>query len=281
MPPTVQLARTRSFTATRPIILWHLLSLDAPTAATFWTFFILRTTHTQVPLTSLAAMFLAVWILYAADRLLDARDLTQTLELRHLFHHRHRRLFRFAIAAASIALAPLLLTIPPAAVRLYLLTGTLLIGWFLLIHIAPATRAPHRLPKELAVGLFFAAATFIPTIARRPELRSTLILPAILFATLCSLNCLYIYAWEHPAYNASTAHPTTRLALRHLFPITLTLIAASLLTAALNASPARVPLAIALAAALLLTLNHVRILPPTLLRAAADLILLTPILFLL
>jgi hypothetical protein len=205
------------------------------------------------------------------------------LEARHHFHHRHRRAFRLVILCASTALAPLLLTIPPQALRLYLVAGALLFAWFILIHIAPL--GPHRLPKELAVGAFFAAATFIPTVSRAPHLRPRLILPALLFAALCSLNCLFIYAWEHvrPA-QCPEAHPTTRIALRRLEAIATSISLAALLLAC--AHPARpcapLCLAIALAAGLLLTLHRTRahIHPRTFLRAAADLALLTPLLLL-
>ena len=108
---------------------WHLCSLDAPTVAVLWTAFIAHTCGLALPWTALAAMAVAVWILYAADRLLDARLLddshTKELEARHHFHHRHRRIFCFGIVAASLLLAPLLLAIPSAAIRLYLVEGAL------------------------------------------------------------------------------------------------------------------------------------------------------------
>ncbi|MEO6804265.1 MAG: hypothetical protein ABI197_13585 [Granulicella sp.] len=297
-----------------PIALWHLLSLDAPTVAALWTWFLARVNHLALPATSIAAMATAVWLLYAADRLLDARMLdarsldgtldatipnSQPLEARHRFHHRHRRAFLIGIAAATLALAALLPTLDPAAIRLYLIEASFLVGYFVLIH---ATRSAHRLPKELAVGLFFAAATFIPTIARDPALRLPLLAPALLFAVLCSLNCLFIYAWEHPRPHTD-AHPITRIALRYLHPLALSLLAAAIaLTLAphlltlipnllsrsvaegsaflLKSAPTSIPAAIAIAALLLLLLDHYRHrLSPTLLRAAADLALLTPLLF--
>lgn len=206
-----QSLRTRRTATTRslqtPLVLWHLLSLDAPTIATLWTWFLARANHIHLPAASLAAMFLAVWTLYAADRLLDARLLNDnpleasTLEPRHLFHHRYRTAFLIAITAASALLAAILPSLYPPAMRLYLILATLLSAYFILIHVALTT---HRLPKELAVGIFFAAATFIPTIARNPALRLPLLPSALLFANLASLNCLFIYAWEH---EPNTTHP--------------------------------------------------------------------------
>lgn len=259
---------------------WHLLSLDAPTVAALWTWFLATTNHIRLPATSIAAMATAVWLLYASDRLLDAQATNkEELEPRHHFHHRHRKAFLSAIAAATITLAGLLPTLTLEAVHLYLIEGSFLIGYFVLIH---ATNSAHRLPKELAVGLFFASATFIPTIAREPALRLSLLLPAILFAALCSLNCLFIYTWEHPS-KPTTNHSTTRFCLQHLEAIATTLLVSALGVAIISRqAPWKIAAAIATAVTLLLILHRNRqTLPPTTLRAAADLALLTPLLFLL
>jgi hypothetical protein len=270
-----------------PLALWHLLSLDAPTVAALWTWFIATANHVRIPLVGPLAMFLAVWILYAADRLLDAGLLVArpldsgTLEARHHFHHRHRSGFLSGMLVASIALAILLPRLLPEAIRLYLILGALVFAYFILIH---ATQSAHRLPKELAVGICFAAATFIPTVAYRPDLRLPLIPSALLFAALCSLNCLFIYAWEHDP-NASTGHPahaTTSLALRHLPALTITALAIGLALALLNhQAPWPIAAACTTSIALLLLLHYRhRNIPAITLRAAVDLALLAPILFL-
>jgi hypothetical protein len=265
-----------------------LLSLDAPTVAALWTWFVARCCGIALPFAGIAAMFLAVWILYAADRLLDARSADATnLEERHHFHDRHRRAFVALIAIAAIALATLTSMLLPAVLRLYALLGALLSGWFLLIH----TRLAHerRLPKELAVGLFFAAAIFIPTVAHRPDLRLTLLAPAALFAAVCGLNCMVLYAWEHPG-DRSNANWTTRLATHHLMEVAIGILCATLLTLATFASKFflsrgasslwPIPAACAASVLLLLLLNRNRSkLSPLNLRAAADLALLTPLLF--
>jgi hypothetical protein len=290
----------------RAVCLWHLLSLDAPSVAALWTWFLAASNHIRLPATAILAMAIAVWILYAADRLLDTRriesdahripfhsDLHEQLEPRHLFHYRHRHVFRGVLLLCSVTLALLLPHLMPAAVRLYLRLGGLLAGYFILIHAPsntprsnPSSRIPHRIPKEFAVGIFFSAATFIPTIAREPALRPILLSAALLFALLCSLNCLFIYSWEHP-YATRYTHPATRLALRSLRGLTL---AATLLGLALAAfsrlSPSHLPpwpilAATALSALLLLLLDHLHSshrLAATPLRASADLCLLTPLL---
>jgi hypothetical protein len=292
----------------RAISLWHLHSLDAPTVAAVWTWFLAASNHIQLPAVSIFAMAIAVWMLYAADRLLDARLLDrcadtnsipsrfprhEKLEARHLFHYRHRRVFRGLLVLGSLALALLLPQLASASIRLYLFLGALLVGYFFLIH----ARQPNRLPKvplvplfskELAVGFFFSAAAFIPTVAREPVMRLILLPAALLFALLCSLNCLFIHAWEHP-HAAPSTHPATRLALNSLRGLTRTAVLVSLLLAALSPysrghlPPWPIPTAIALAALLLLLLDHLHRshrLAPTPLRACADLCLLTPLLLL-
>ena len=276
----------------RVIVFWHLFSLDAPTVAILWTWFLAKTNHIGLAKTAIAAMGIAVWMLYAADRLLDTRALPPTpqieasrseFEPRHHFHLLHQQGFRIAIFLASILLAALLPALAPQAIRLYCILGTLLIGYFVVIHVrSEATRETlHRLPKEIAVGVFFSAATFIPTVARNPAIRLVLLPGAILFGVLCSLNCLFIYAWEHPA-GSPNAHPATRIALRFLPSLSVGVtITGILLSIANHSLPWPIPLSCATSALLLLLVHeNRRRFAPTTLRAVADICLLTPLLLL-
>jgi hypothetical protein len=151
------------------------------------------------------------------------------------------------------------------------------------------------MPKELAVGLFFPAAVFIPTVARLPQLRLDLLPGALLFAAVCTLNCLFLYAWEHPATGTRMrAHWTTRWATSHLAILAIVIAAASAalccssLLHALPISSLQLQHASTLLAgctllsSLLLLLLHElrRALKPVHLRALADLVLLTPALIL-
>jgi hypothetical protein len=277
-----------------PLALWHLLSLDAPSVAALWTWFIAHSLGLALPWQAIAAMFTAVWMIYAADRLLDARLLdarqldielsSRDLEERHRFHHRHRSRFLSIIVLASLALAALLLNIHHRALELYMLLATLLGTWLLLIHARPQPHSgARRLPKELAVGLFFPAAIFIPTVARVPQLQLQLLPIAALFAAACTLNCLFLYAWEHPPqpHSQPNAHWTTLWAIRHLPQLSLGLLAlcvAVILRTPIAVTPA-IACAISIALLLLLHLQRRRI-TPLHLRATADLVLLSPLLFL-
>jgi 4-hydroxybenzoate polyprenyltransferase len=267
--------------------------LDAPTVAALWTWFIASANQIHLPFSSTLAMAIAVWMLYAADRLMDARLLDsdstreKDLEARHYFHHRHRTAFLAGIALSSIALSALLPHLDAAAIRLYLILGGIVAGYFVLIHATNSAAAQqkiaHRLPKEIAVGLCFAAATFIPTVARRPGLRLHLLPTALGFATLCSLNCLFIYAWEHEDHRTNRpTHAITRVALDNLHALTAALIFCSMALVLFDHRVAwPVPCASALSAAVLLLLHNRRhAISRTTLRAAADLALTTPLLLL-
>lgn len=281
------------------LVLWHLLSLDAPTVATVWTIYLGSAAHLHFPVCVPVSMFAAVWVLYAADRLLDSRILNAAswrprlarhrgavldglgLEARHFFHHQHRRPLMVGIALSAVLLAAIVPELEPAAIHLDLILGSLLFAYFVLIHVSGRA---HRLPKEISVGLFFSAAVFVPTVARAPQLRPALLPLAVLFAGLCCLNCLLIYRWEHApeqtARSLPEPHGLTRTALNHLSGIGFSLAAAGL---ALSATTHRTtPLPVVLAALLLMGLHRLRDrLAPLTLRAAADLVLLTPLPFLL
>lgn len=238
-------------------------------------------------------MFCAVWALYAADRLLDARAMSPlssglqrpanlspaaALEPRHLFHDRHRARFVAGIVAAIFAMAFVIPRLNATAIRLFAAEGLLLAVWFTTLHASPFAR---NLPKELALGAFFAAAVCIPTAARHTVAPLQLISSAVLFAIVCSLNCLFIYRWES-SLSTEAAHASTRFAARYTTSAAATVIAAGTACAIVaHNSSAIVPVACALASGALLLLDRMRTrIDRNTLRAAADVALLTPLLLL-
>ena len=236
--------------------------------AAVWTWFVARASGVRLPWESFGAMFCAVWVLYAADRLLDARG-TVGLEARHLFHREHAREFRWGIAAGCMALALLLPRMSGVAVRMDVALGALLVAWFVVIH-----SGEKPLPKEFVVGIFFAAAVFVPTAARRPELRAELVLPATLFWAVCCLNCLFIFAWEHEQTARMVGHRCTVVASRWVVWLGVGLAAGCLADGG-----SLVARAAGLSAGLLVVVHLARKrIERTTLRALADLVLLTPFL---
>jgi hypothetical protein len=273
-------------------VLWHLLSLDAPTVAALWTIFFARSLRVPLPWMIPLVLAAGVWVLYVLDRILDTMRATasplqaNTLRERHYFHARHRKALLLGVAIVL-----------PAALwagahyslfrvqRDMLLLGCFVSAYVIVVH-GVGVQAQRRLPKELAVGGIFAAATAIPTAARLttslvPALTSTL-----LFAALCWLNCVSIHRWESRGQPENTLlheHGSTRWAGRHLtfLATLLALTAFALLLPAALAAIHAIALACGLSALLLLALEltHRRFSALTL-RIAADAALLTPLLFL-
>ena len=188
---------------------WHLLSLDAPTVAVLWMGWMARQARASLPSTEFASMFIAVWLLYATDRLLDSRGFVDhaTLEARHHYHRTHAARFHVAIVLLSLVLACLLTRMPEPELARFAVLGALLVGWFVVIH-----TGVRRLPKELGVGLFFAAAITIPAAVRSPAAGFPLMREAVLFGVLCWLNCVFIFAWEHMGEAPRLGHASTHLA---------------------------------------------------------------------
>ncbi len=276
--------------------LWHLLSLDAPTVAVTWLLFVGSCMGVGAQSRTAGALFLAVWAVYAGDRLLDARALprfkltpreaprpaflaaSQTdLKPRHLFHHRHRKAFWIVLAGVGPVLGFLLPNLPARTLLGESVLALLLAGWLLRVHRLAHSQDPRRLPKEFVVGLFFALAIYLPY---TKVIQGDFFLPgAVLFAGLCTLNCLFLYAWEHP-HDLSRAHPATVFAVRRLVPLAFVSFLASVLAwLPLRTAPlGQIPAACALSTALLLVLHaNRRRFTPLRLRALVDLALLSPV----
>ena len=256
---------------------WHLFSLDAPTVALAWMWLVARSAGVGLPWTEYAAMFLAVWVLYATDRLLDARELGSRqvvgLERRHLFHFEYRVEFRWGIGFACAGLAALLPEMPRVELQSYMLLGSLLVGWFGLIH---TVRKP--LPKEFMVGVFFAAAVFIPGAVRATGMGVPLLFPAVMLGVICSLNCVFIHAWESGADVAARPHWGTKLAARIVVLAALGVAGVCGVGFAFPGPGRLILLACGESAWLLLGLHFLRErVERTSLRALADLALLTPL----
>jgi hypothetical protein len=253
--------------------LWHLTSLDAPTVAIIWTLAFAWAARVRLPLWLPAVTGLSAWSFYIADRLLDARAARSPLRLRHHFHHRHRRIFLIlAAAAAMTALGLVLRCMPPLAQARNTLLAAAALAYFTGVH----TYAPRRrlLPKELLVALVFTAACAAPVLSRAAH-RLELAPVFLVFTALAWLNCGAIEAWESqrlvPAHWASIFRVAVSLAAACLL--------AAMIAVVLGAPRIALLLAAAGCSAVLLALldRGRRRLTPTTLRAAADLVLLTPL----
>lgn len=260
--------RSRSFPLhklNKILQLWHLCSLDAPTVAVVWTWFVARTFGASPPTLLYCAMFCGVWGVYMLDRLLDALPVvsqksTIGLRERHLFHRKYRNTIGVLFLFCIVVTANFAVFLPLQLLIRYLTVVAILALYFALVHL---WRDSARLPKELVVGVFFSVAIFLPSF----QGSSTQIGNAFLLGGLCTLNGLSIRNWE--------AEDKSRL---EIFAALLVIACA---IQAFTSHASQLPECMALSTILLLILHGVRAkVEPVTLRSCADLSLLTPLLFL-
>lgn len=267
--------------APAPLRLWHLASLDAPTVAAVWSLGFAWAAGIHLPRWVPLLLALGTWAVYIGDRLLDARTGMRSgafhmLRERHFFHWRHRRtLVPLAIAAACAAAAIIFTCMPPVIRERNSVLAAAALAYFSGVHSRRQLPQVFFLTKEFLVGVLFTAGCAVPVLSRwrmAATAGSTQwLLPAtiVFFAALAWLNCHAIERWESGAASRIVA-------LASLLGLAGVLIA--VLLAATQPRPAALLAAGAASALLLALLDRVRgRLAPLALRAAADLVLLTPL----
>ena len=190
------LANGAQFYAEPPCAAWlwpNLLSLDAPLVAVLWQTLFLRCLGAPVRLLPAVVLFLAVWLIYAADRMLDAfRDPSRAA--RHLFYRRHLR----PVLVVWICVLPLTAILAAGGLtRLVLARGLgMLAAVAVYLCLVQALRSGLRRIglKETAVALLFALGT---SLTAWDSIRTwSDALTVVLFSALCWLNCVAIEQWE-------------------------------------------------------------------------------------
>ena len=253
---------------------------------------------------------LASWSVYIVDRLLDARaglhgHARRALRERHRFHWRHRRvLFPMAIVAACAAAGITFALMPPMARERDSVLAAAALAYFSGVHSErnahqPPIRWPRSFPaKEFLVGVLFTAGCALPAwhlphaFAWPGDGAWAFWIPASYFAALAWLNCSAIAHWEATVRHRAIgfAHPQQPHRNREPEPYAIFYMGALLAGGGLALAVAGAsmhPRSAALLAcgsvsALLLALLD-RSRPQftaIALRAAADLVLLTPLLLL-
>jgi len=282
-------AEKQTWDAPAPLRLWHLASLDAPTVAVVWALGFAWAADVRLPVWIPVLLALAAWAAYVADRLLDAHFSLRTgeahrLRLRHHFHWRHRQILIPLAVAATFAAAWIVLALMPAAAReRNSVLAAAALAYFTRVHsrssppLPPPAFFPLAFPlKELLVGLIFTTACVLPTWSRSRAASAhwPLFATAVFFVLLAWLNCHAIEQWESAP--ASSGRPRVVL-LGRLLALSGFLLAAILFL--IQPRPAALVAAGATSALLLALLDRLgNRLTPLARRAAADLVLLTPVL---
>jgi hypothetical protein len=268
---------------------WHLASLDAPAVAVVWSLGFAWAAGVRLPLWIPILQALVVWAVYIGDRLLDARsglhiarvDLFGESQLRerHYFHWRHRRIFvPLAAVSAGAALWMAFEWMPRAARGPDSVLAAASLAYLARVHTGHRLRpfVAKFFTKELVVGVLFAGGCALPAAGilwmspHGPLAR--LICLAGFFAALAWLNCRAIEYWESGS---------NRLGRSPIFLTAISIGAGGLVLALLLSADfphsAQLLAAGAMSAGLLALLDRRRgRIHAVELRAAADLVLLTP-----
>ncbi len=202
-PPIAPPAR-----ATKPWLWPNLLSLDAPAVAVLWQALFVRCFRVRFDLLAAVLLPLTVWLIYSADRVIDAWTHSRSLP-RHQFHGQHWRAILTAWIVAFTAAGWLAWKrLPDALFTRGLALLAAIAIYFALVHLSPR----RRWPKEFAVAILFAAGV---SLAAWQQIRSAADIATIaVFCCLCWINCAAIEQWERRATFAeerTTLKPAVRL----------------------------------------------------------------------
>jgi hypothetical protein len=175
--------------ATR-IWLWpNLLSLDAPLVALLWQILFIRCFHAAGRALTSVLLVSVVWLIYAADRALDAWR-GSGLRPRHEFYRRHWRALLPVWVLVLAATGWFAWTSLPRELfdrGAWLLAAVLV--YFGVVHCSQLCW-----PKEAAVAVIFGLGASLAAWTRVET--SYDVLTVILFACLCWINCAAISEWE-------------------------------------------------------------------------------------
>ena len=267
-----------------PLPWLNLLCLDAPLVAVSWEWLFAHTYATPVPPAATAALFLTAWLIYLSDRFGDSLSVNPNAatSLRQRFCHRHRA----AWLGAIIVVAGADLFVITTRVDAPQLKVGAAIGACALMYLLVNQRLPRVwqiLPiKEVSIGCLFAAGTIVPITS---DLPASVSLPWLLFACLCALNCICIAAWERDLDSAQQriSIATAFTDIERYLPAALLLVSALAVTLAVfNPHVWRIYVCVAAGAILLWFLQVFRErIQQDARTALADLVLLTPVFFLL
>jgi hypothetical protein len=177
---------------TRPWLWPNLLSLDAPIVALLWQLLFVRCFHGSLGLLPAALLAVAVWLIYVADRTLDALR-GAVHQPRHEFYRRHWRAVLPIWIGALVVSAWLSWSRLPEALfveGLMVASGT---GLYLgAVHLGLLRRTNS---KESAVAVLFGMGA---SLAAWPGVQtSSDVLAILLFSCLCWMNCTAIDDWEN------------------------------------------------------------------------------------
>ncbi|HEX8898484.1 MAG TPA: hypothetical protein VF751_07285, partial [Chthoniobacterales bacterium] len=185
------LPRPRTAKRAVPTIWLNLVCLDAPLVAITWLWLFARNFQVPLQIGNGVALFLTAWLIYLADRFVDAAALetNSPRSLRQEFCLRHREIWiTIVVLVGGFDAYVIWRTTAWETFFVGAIVGTLALLYLVLNH--PLGLIWRTLPaKELAIGMLFAAGTVVALLPRLP-LTTTFAVATLSFAGLCALNCI-------------------------------------------------------------------------------------------
>lgn len=192
----------------RPLIWLNILCLDAPIVAISWQWLFARVLGVPVPLPEREGLFLTAWLIYLIDRLADSISLSPEAPkaVRQEFCSRHKNIWVGLIAIIAVLDAGIVLGhIGHETLVRGLVLGAIAALYLTINH--AFSKLWQAIPiKEVIVGFLFAAGTLLALAPHVATARSTITFAAVLFASLCALNCIAIAIWERDLDRAHGKH---------------------------------------------------------------------------
>jgi hypothetical protein len=268
----------------RPLVWLNLCCLDAPLVAVAWQWMFLRSAHVTTTPPQFGALFFTAWLIYLVDRLADSISLPDNVEksARQIFCQNHTTVWLIALGAVALF---------DFAIVITGLDWKTLFDGFALAAVAAIylivnlyfSRVWESIPvKEIVIGTLFAAGTVLCLVGSSARPRGPIVLVALLFAALCAFNCISIATWER---NLDRLQSKCSIATRWpqiatFIPTGLILLATAASVLALAEHSAQAPaICVALSAAFLAGIHFIPVNRDER-TALADLVLLTPVCFL-
>ncbi len=257
----------------------NLACLDAPIVAVSWQWLLARSFGIPATGAASGALFLTAWLIYLVDRFGDSLSLDRNVpaSLRQCFCLRHRTAWMAGVALVmTMDLFVITTRLVSATMTLGAALGLVALLYLILNQLRPSLW--QTLPmKEIVIGFLFAAGAVVPL---RPGLTSAILPAWLLFAGLCSLNCVCIATWERELDVAQQ-----RVSIATVFPKiegwilpSLAFFSLTSLVCAEFVDGKVVLLCVALSAILLAVIHVARDrIEPNLRTALADLVLFTPL----
>ncbi len=271
---------------TAPVWLWsNLIGLDAPLVAVSWQILFARCFHVSISPAIHFVLGLSVWCIYLADRLYDAyRAEGFSLATHRLrFTKKHFKTLTLTTAIAGCVNLFLIIRFVPAHLYVHGLATAGLLGFYYAFRFGLSGKIAVFIPREIMCGMVFAIGSAIATFSYGlPETAGLPFIVAVaMLGLVCSASCIMISVWERDEDIASGDRsiasekagipPNIR---RLLLPLVFLYAIVSFI------DPWQIHIAAGLSAlALYVMARFEEKFPPTLLRAMADGVLLTPVLF--